>query len=119
VLEQVPQESLKAFRVEVTLGGGEVIASGTICPQGSELYRLAREQWQLDWSVQSRPGFRVVGEETVTVPHGTYSALRVDRLEAGGRVSATAWFVRGLGMVKLHNALTRITEALETTDLRS
>ena len=72
----------------------------------------------MDWSFASGPGFKVIGEETIAVPHGTYTALRVDRLDAGGNTEAMAWFVRGVGMVKRYHVTTGITEALETTDLR-
>lgn len=71
------------------------------------------KKWSLEKAVQAGPvtidkmDNQIVGVEQVTVPRGSYSALKVTAavsLSQGGAKSTgnmTAWYVKGLGTIKL------------------
>jgi hypothetical protein len=122
VLEELPAKPQGVYRVERDYGAG-VKSIVLLAPAGDRLLKRAaatpREPWQVEAVFDATAGnpvdgFRVAGEEHVQVPAGDFEALKVERLTPDGAVAATAWFAKGVGMVKRVTVKTGITEELES-----
>jgi Zn-dependent protease with chaperone function len=65
-------------------------------------------------SAASIPSFRAVARETVQVPAGEFTALKVETLSPTGEVVTTCWFAPGVGLVKRVSLKTGLTQELES-----
>jgi len=120
VLEELPMKPEGVYRVEADYGAG-VKSVQLVAAAGDRLLKrspmAAADEWQVDAAFDpsdAPDGFRVIGEETVQVPAGDFPALKVERVAPDGAVLATAWFAKGIGLVKRSNPKTGITEELES-----
>lgn len=110
VLERLDAEPEGVFRVEYDLGRG-IRALRWLAPAGDRFYSRAEAAAGAAWRLEAvfAPGetapagdavLRAAGKERVTVPAGEFEAVRVERRDAGGAVTATCWFAAGVGLVK-------------------
>ncbi len=100
VLEMVDAEPSGVYRVEHDLGLGTRVVHRWVLTRTALLAAADRddpEAWREEFGLPSADGS---AEERVTVPAGTFSARRCDRRDPSGVLSASLWFVRGVGLVK-------------------
>jgi hypothetical protein len=79
---------------------------------------VRRREWKVDAAVQGQAiqGTLRATREKVTVPAGTYDAVRVSAekfVVAGQKMDMDAWYVRGVGMVKQRIALAGLDVVME------
>ncbi|MFN3652047.1 MAG: M48 family metallopeptidase [Armatimonadota bacterium] len=120
VLEELDSEPRGVFRVEYQLGSG-VRSIRLLAPAGDRVYSRPEQTTDAPWRLEglftalpagSTPGLRVAGEETVRVAAGEFPCLRIEHLAADGKVEATSWYARGVGLVKRHSVETGATQEL-------
>lgn len=121
-LEALPS-SPGAYRVEYDFGGG-IRATRVLVPAGDRyLSRPERSAAPAPWKVEAvfeappgtvRDGYRLAGAEKVRVPAGEFDSVRIERLDPDGKVESTAWYARGVGLVKSVSTGTGIIQELKT-----
>jgi len=121
VLEPVAARPEGVFRVEYDLGRG-VRATRLVAPAGDRY--LARvegvgpaDAWRLEAvfaegenALSGGQTVRYGGAEKITVPAGQFDALRVERVDADGKLASTAWYSRGVGLIKRVTAAGAVEE---------
>lgn len=115
VLEALAGEPSGVYRVEYDLGRG-IRSLRWVAPAGDRLVtRAETPDDSTPWRPEAvfAPGaalalgegaLRFAGTEKVSVPAGEWEAARVERLDPAGAVLSTAWYVRGVGLVKQRSA---------------
>ncbi|MFQ5809559.1 MAG: M48 family metallopeptidase [Armatimonadota bacterium] len=116
-----------AFGHENNYGHGIRVASLIATTSDAVLIRprphSSDSTWHVEWLTDlaagesvTRGAFEFVGggEEEVSVPLGTFTAMRIERRHVGSSSpSAIAWFVEDIGLVKLELPSDGLTETLE------
>jgi len=122
VLEQVPGDTAGVFRVRTTIEG--ITHTSLMAAATDGLLQLLdptdpRDAWAIEWQLPTaepvpNPYFHIVGPEQVAVPYGAVQAVKVQKLDEGGKVLESAWFADGLGLVRRECPSLGITEVLES-----
>jgi Zn-dependent protease with chaperone function len=116
-----------AFRSETGYGHGVRAASLVATTSDAVLVRTRPNDpgsvWHVEWLTHLAAGESAIagdfefvggGEEEVTVPLGTFTAVRIEKRRPGsGSPIAIAWFVENVGLVKLVQPADGLTELLE------
>jgi Zn-dependent protease with chaperone function len=126
VLEAIPGKPAGVFRVEYDLGR-RVKTVRLVAPAGDRFLSRSEkaspgEAWRVD--AVAAPGERIelggdslryAGTESVTVPAGTFTAHKVERVAADGTVHSPAWYAKGVGLVKRETAGAAVEELVAYT----
>lgn len=108
-IERVPGDEA-VYRLEWRFNG-VAVANARMTASAQGVWRLRAQRWQPDWRFVSDEQFRI-REESITVPHGIYNAVRVEQW-AGDQCVQVAWFVRGLGLVQREARRAGLRESLQ------
>ncbi len=126
IVEELAARPAGVYRAERDLGRGVradllLVASTErllICPAGSPgSWRVeapfAGSAEVRDTESGGRPRLRRGNVESVQVPAGTFSAVRVEYLGPDGRPAAISWYAPGVGLVRRQSLSTNTVEELE------
>jgi Zn-dependent protease with chaperone function len=114
-IEPLSAEPQGVFRVEYDLGRG-VKTLRLVAPAGDRYLSRAEggddaSVWRMEAvfapgdSVKRADGLiRFAATEKVSVPAGDFEAARVEKLDAEGKLDATFWYAKGVGLVKRTSA---------------
>lgn len=126
VAEELPGDIEGVFRLRISYAP-QVSADWLETTCASAVFRRLRPEsheadWGLVWITEFPPGescsadgltFVPVGHEQVSVPYGTFEALKVEKRTDQDELIATAWFVRDIGPVKIVHHRQGLTEVLQ------
>ncbi len=106
VLEPVKAEPSGVFRVEYEFSGGvkstRLIAAGPdrLMSRGEAAGLRAAWKTEATFPSPAKASATCVALEKVQVPAGEFEAVRVETRGADGALESTAWYARGVGLVK-------------------
>jgi Zn-dependent protease with chaperone function len=127
VLEELGAEPRGVFRVQLQMG--PVRASRQVAAARDRLLSRPDTPAGAPWNAEAlfvsgealKSGertLRLSGSEAITVPAGSYpDAARVELADANGKLRATAWYARGVGLIRRVDESGAVQELLQLTVL--